>query len=40
MALEEYSHNNLTDALRACELFDMRDAGGVNKDFRLGKSDR
>lgn len=35
--LEESGCSTLTEALHSCGLFDIRDAGGVHKDFRLGK---
>lgn len=38
--LEESGCSSLTDALCASGLFDMRDLGGANKDFRLGKGRR
>lgn len=35
--LDESGCSSLTDALRTCGLFAMRDIGGANKDFRLEK---
>ncbi len=35
--LEHSGCSSLTEALHACGLFDMCDAGGSNKEFRLGK---
>jgi len=37
-SIEESGCASLTEALHACALFDMRDAGGTSKDFRLAKA--
>lgn len=38
--LEDSGCSSLTEALHVCGLFDMSDAGGSNKEFRLGKNAR
>lgn len=37
-SLDQSGCTSLTEALHACRLFDMRDAAGSSKDFRLGKT--